>query len=463
MKALIYQVLGNLEGYSSVTYEIEDGDDAGSFIGRDFKLSSEVLYSYYRERKGYEAKIIYVCPNSLYRGLDIQKYLTDTVSLAESLRNKISNISNYKDFEILPINAIGNYMIGQERFSFKNTPGNVAVQIFLDIMKRINENGEKTIVVTDMSTGYNIYVTSVLEALRAIIVYDKLRNGITEKKINAFYAISEPVTKLSEELRHTIRIFVNEYDVKAFFTLPIKPQNLETLCKIEYYVETNPEEKKRISYETKDKKTKLKYLLDNLVKAFHSIKYNVPLAFYSELINLDQKVEVLEKELICFFLEKTKPVLSEKIVAVNNLKWKDVFNLFYSLALFKWISNEMEGLEIKDGVSITEIKERFTKIYDKLDLSLNKRFLERDLSEIDNKKNKVTQQWTCLNELYQEGTSEEKKEKALSTSDIKRNFFAHSGLERTMVEVRKQNEELELRYIKEKLPEICKWLFNPEG
>jgi len=461
-KVLIYQILGNLEGYSSVSYEIEDDNFTDSFIKSGLKLSSEALYSYYKERKGYEAKIIYVCPNSLYKGPDIPKCLTDPALLAESFRDKISDISNYKDFEILPINAIGNYTIGQERFSFKNTPGNVAVQIFLDIMKKINENEEKTTVVTDMSTGYNIYVTSMLEALRAIIVYDKLRNGITEKKINAFYAISEPVTKLSEELRYTIRIFINEYDVKAFFALPIKPQNLETLCKIEYYVETNPEEKKRICYETRDKKTKLKDLLENLIKAFHSIKYNVPLAFYSGLINLDQEVEVLEKELIYLFLEKTKPVLNEKTVVVNNLKWKDVFNLFYSLALFKWISGEMEELAVKDGVSITEIKERFTKIYSKLDLSLNKRFLERDLNEINNKKNMITQQWICLKDLYQEGILEEKKEEALSTSDIKRNFFAHSGFERTMVEVRKQNEELELRYIKDKLPNICKWLSNPE-
>lgn len=454
-EVLIYQVLGKLNGYSSVSYEID------GFLKNDLKLSSEALYSFYSE-KGYEAKIVYVCPNSLYNGSGVPECLTDLVSLAESFRDKISSVSVFKDFEILPINAIGNYRIGRERISFKNTPGNVAVQIFLDMVERTRKNDEKTIVVADISTGHNVYVASMLEALRAIIVYDKLRSGMTGKKINAAYAISEPVIGSNEELDYVRRIFVNEYDVKAFFALPIKPQNLNNLCKAEYYVESSPEEKARISRENRDRVIKLKNLLENLIIAFHSIRYNVPLAFYSGLIDLDQNVEALERELICFFLEQTKPVLNVKTVAVNSLKWKDVFNLFYSLALFKWISSEMKELDIKDGVNITEIKERFTKIYSKLDLSLNKRFLERDLNEINNKKNMVTQQWICLKDLYKEGILEEKKEEALSTSDIKRNFFAHSGLERTMVEARKQNEELKLRYIKDKLPSVCRWLFSPE-
>jgi CRISPR-associated protein Csx1 len=455
MRVLIYQVLGWPDKYSNVSYEID------GFIKSDLKLSSEALYSFYSE-KGYETRIIYVCPNSLYKGLGIPECLTDLVSLAESFRDKISSVSVYKDFETLPINAIGNYMIGQERVSFKNTPGNVAVQIFLDMVKRTSENDEKTIVVADISTGHNIYVASILEALRAMIVYDKLRNGITEKKINAAYAISEPVIGSNGELHYARRIFINEYDVKAFFSLPIKPQSINNLCKFEYYVESSPEVKERISRETGESGRKLKNLLENLIKAFHSIRYNVPLAFYSGLIDLNQEVEVLERELTRFFLEQTKPVLNGKTVAVNSLKWKDVFNLFYSLALFKWISSEMKELKIKDGVSITEMKEKFVQIYSKLDLSLNKRFLERDLKEINSKRNMVTQQWICLKDLYLEGIQEESKEGTLSMSDIKRNFFAHSGLERTMVEVRKHDEELELRYIKDKLPSIHKWLFSPE-
>jgi CRISPR-associated protein Csx1 len=452
MKVLIYQVLGRLDGYSNVSYEID------GFIKSDLKLSSEALYSFYGE-KGYKARIIYVCPNSLYNGPDIPRCLTNLVSLAELFRDKIriSGTSVYKDFDILPINAIGSYRIDQEKVSFKNTPGNVAVQIFLDMVERAKKNDEKTMVVADISTGHNIYVASLLEALRAIVVYDKLRNGVTEKKINAAYAISEPVIGSNGESHYVRRIFINEYDVKAFFALPIKPRNLNNLCKFEYYVESDPEVKKRISYETRDRGRKLKNLLENLVKAFNSIKYNVPLAFYSKLINLDQEVEVLERELTDFFLEQARPVINEKTVVVNSLKWKDVFNLFYSLALFKWISSEMGELKMRDRISIAEI-ERFAQLYSKLDLLLNKRFLERELNEINSKKNMITQQWICLKALYPEG----KREDALSPSDEKRNFFAHSGLERTMVEVRKRDGELELRYIQNKLPTICEWLFNPE-
>ncbi|MEM3451910.1 MAG: hypothetical protein QW830_05860, partial [Nitrososphaerales archaeon] len=65
---------------------------------------------------------------------------------------------------------------------------------------------------------------------------------------------------------------------------------------------------------------------------------------------------------------------------------------------------------------------------------------------------------TCLKNLY----PEEGRQGPPSISDSKRNFFAHSGLERTMVEVRKYKEEIELRYIQEQLETIDKWLLNPE-
>ncbi|MEM0235646.1 TM1812 family CRISPR-associated protein, partial [Thermofilum sp.] len=376
------------------------------------------------------------------------------VLLEKELHDEISSISVYEDFDILVINAIGNYKIGGEEVSFENTPGNVSIRLFLDILERVKKYDGKVKLIADISTGHNIYIAAMLEALRAIIVYDKLRNGITGKKVDAAYAIAEPVGPNSESPR---RIFVNEYDVKAFFTLPIKTQNLDSISKLEYYVERS-DTKQKIRCETEDERRRLKNLLENLVKAFNSIKYNVPLALYTSVIDFSQDADILERKLIDFLLKVTKPVFNENRVAVTSLKWKDLFNLFYSLALFKWMSNEMGDLKEKDRASITELKEKTIQIYTKLGLLLNKRFLERDLKEIDDKKDRVPEKWTCLKNLY----PEEGRQGPPSISDSKRNFFAHSGLERTMVEVRKYKEEIELRYIQEQLETIDKWLLNPE-
>ncbi|MBS7288732.1 MAG: hypothetical protein KIH01_08345, partial [Candidatus Freyarchaeota archaeon] len=328
---------------------------------------------------------------------------------------------------------------------------------------RGREGGVK--LVADISTGHNIYIASMLEALRAIIVYDKLGNGVTGGKVDAAYAVSEPVASGGVQSR---RIFINEYDVKAFFALPIKPQNLDTLTKLEYYVECDGDNKKRISRETEDTRRKLKDLLDNLAVAFNSIRYNVPLAFYhTGLIRLDLKAVEVEEELVAFLkkLEEIKPVSESKqneyVVTVTNLKWKDLFNLFYSIALFKWISNEMGGLGGNKLASVTELKKKFTQIYNMLGLSLNSRFLERDLNEIENKKNEIQDgEWTPLKDLFR-GEGGEKGPPR--TSDPKRNFFAHSGLERTVVEVKKCGEEICLRYNEQKLGEIRSWLLEPEG
>ncbi|MEM3549346.1 MAG: CRISPR-associated CARF protein Csx1 [Thermofilum sp.] len=447
MDILIYQVLGKLSGYSNVSYEIN------GFIEKDVKLSSEALYSFHA-KNNHNPKIVYVCPNSLYTKQNIREYLTNPVLLEKELHDEISSISVYEDFDILVINAIGNYKIGGEEVSFENTPGNVSIRLFLDMLERVKKYDGKVKLIADISTGHNIYIAAMLEALRAIIVYDKLRNGITGKKVDAAYAIAEPVGPNSESPR---RIFVNEYDVKAFFTLPIKTQNLDSISKLEYYVERS-DTKQKIRCETEDERRRLKNLLENLVKAFNSIKYNVPLALYTSAIDFSQDADILERKLIDFLLKVTKPVFNENRVAVTSLKWKDLFNLFYSLALFKWMSNEMGDLKEKDRASITELKKKTIQIYSKLGLLLNKRFLERDLSEIYDKKDRIPEEWACLKNLY----PEEGMQGPLSVSDSKRNFFAHSGLERTMVEVRKYKEEIELRYMQEQLDLISKWLFNPE-
>lgn len=449
MEILIYQVLGKLSGYSNVSYEID------GFIERDVKLSSEALYSFYA-KEGHNPKIVYVCPNSLYSGQNISEYLTNMGLLEKKFHDGISSISVYRNFDILIINAIGNYRIDGEEVSFRNTPGNVSIWLFLDMLERIKKCDGRVKLIADISTGHNIYIASMLEALRAIIVYDKLRNGLTGKKVDAVYAISEPVIGPDGELSR--KIFVNEYDVKAFFTLPIKTQNFDTLSKLEYYVECGAETKKRIYRETEDERRRLKNLLENLVKAFNSIRYNVPLALYTSVIDFSQDAEILERELVDFLLEVTKPVFNENRVVATSLKWKDLFNLFYSLALFKWMSDEMGELKERDRASITELKEKIIQIYIKLDLLLNKRFLERDLSEIYGKKDMIPEEWICLKNLY----PEEGRQGPPSISDSKRNFFAHSGLERTMVEVRKYKEEIELRYMQEQLETIDKWLLNPE-
>jgi len=92
------------------------------------------------------------------------------------------------------------------------------LQIYLDMLRRLREKSVKILIV-DISTGHNIYVSSVLEALRAMIVRDKLLNGL-RPTIKCQYAVSEPIIRGRSKDKY--RIFLNEYDSKAFFDLPIK-------------------------------------------------------------------------------------------------------------------------------------------------------------------------------------------------------------------------------------------------
>ncbi len=45
--------------------------------------------------------------------------------------------------------------------------------------------------------------------------------------------------------------------------------------------------------------------------------------------------------------------------------------------------------------------------------------------------------------------------------DVKRNFFAHSGLESTLCKVYKRNDKIIIKYDEDRIEEIKEWLRDP--
>lgn len=460
MSLHIYQVLG--KRYETVKFEINNNL-------YKTKLSSEALYQYYKDKLNYSrVKINLLYPLSL--AVEEAEKPSDIINedfMNNVMKKKVEeNILNERiktDTMIFPINSFGIYSLKNKentKINLVSTSETISLQILFLMIKNADSNEDKIEIIADISTGHNIYVVSLLNALRAFLVRNKLYNAF-ERKITAYYAISEPVTKKVAADKY--RIFIDEYDVKAFFELPIKDRNLDSISKLERYIndEITIKEKRRLSEKSKPIKEKLKNLLYNLRIGFNAIKYNTPLAlYYNEIVNLNINPNEVEKEIINFYEKTFKMKIQNNTLRSNIHKDKEIINIIFSIALYAGIKKLLNQLK---KPTLNEIEKIFPQIYTKLRLDLNKRFLQRDVREIKLYENKIDSKWKLYSEIKHDTNMKtiSKKEKR-SESDIKRNFFAHSGFEEKILKIRKINNQIELRYEKERINEIKKWLLDPE-
>ena len=217
----------------------------------------------------------------------------------------------------------------------------------------------------------------------------------------------------------------------------------------------------------------LKHDLELLRKSFNALKYNTPLVFFTDnILNLKEESINENKR----FIINLKSILEKQFrnICINNSSIKvhreywvnRVFftNVMFSLALLESITNFWRGKINGEQPSLNYILEVFGDIYDKLRIGLNRRFLERDINEIENQIRNYKERidsYKPLVTVLKSCKGEDIKE--YIGSDSKRNFFAHSGLIKEFIEV-KLNDEINIRYIDKPdiTNQISSWINNPE-
>jgi len=453
----IYQILG--EKYRRVKFTIDNET-------YEAKLSSEALYNYYKgELNNPNIKIHLVYPLSLVleKASRISDLLNDEFIdkvILEKIEENILSEHAKQNTDALLINSFGTYLLSErknEKVHLQCTPGTITLQILFHMIKNIDANMGEVKVITDISTGYNIYNIALLNALRALIVRNKLNNAF-ERNIQAYYAISDPILRGVEAEEY--KIYIDEYDVKAFFELPIKERNLDSISKLERYINGNltPEIKRTYAQQNLEINRKLKSLLFNLKMAFNAIKYNTPLTLYfPEIVNLNLNYKQIEEEIMDFYQKTfTMKIQNNSLKSVIH-EDKQIINILYSIALYGGIKRLLSKLK---KPTLNEIEKIFPKTYSTLKLDLNTNFLKRDIREIKAYSEKITNEWQVYAKI-KHGEKQSIPIKSNYITSIKRNFFAHSGFEEKILEIRRKNRQIELRYRKDKINEIKKWLLNP--
>jgi len=461
----IIQILGLFQNYSDVNYKLREGDQT---IRCKF---SSIAYGKLTSEK---IKIIFFIPESIIiKDLSIIKKLNtspeELIKIYEAKLRKI--IGDDVNFQVKIIPSIGFYEIKKDEnnskniVAFQNFIENIIIKFLIDLIDIKKE------LIIDISTGFNIYIHALIEAVRSLIVYKKLKNILQNK--NPFKVkcmIVPPV--IGHIPDQVLPIEIYDYKAKVFFDIPYKNldinNNLISFSNGDVF--NNNLEKLAKSSPKLDLKSRR--IIDTTLLSFNAIKHNIPLAFFSKkLIEFDSNNENINQELekikdIHKFIKKTTKIeqIDNKIV-FHRLKClkTSIVNLLFTLGLYQSFKQFYEEIMMKKPI-ISNIRNTFQRLYEKIAMGSNLRFLERDLKQIEKYKSKINKGELIELRSLININKEQKREITTQFSDEKRNFFAHSGLQRDYIQLKKNDEdELELYYKEEYLEIVKKWLLNPEN
>lgn len=430
---IIYQILGKARTrYSEVCYRINDKVYQA-------RLSSEALCKHNDKIE----KIVLLKPESIKEDAD------ESVESANTTTN----------IDIKIIQAVGVY----DNIRYNGTPSSVSLQIFADMLRRSMdmENKENKVIV-DLSTGYNLYVLSLLEAARFYTTYMRLTEADLSK-IFVDYAISEPV---SPGGYGPYEIYTEKLETRTTFDPPIKDgQGLTTFIE-----DISNDEKAQIGNEFSNLNSKVRQVQEMLKLFYNAIRYNAPLFLFTISIDFD-KAKAKNQDIISELCRFVEDILNKR----KRLK-RELYKVFLNIAMYNGILKRLRDLRTNNynnGIPLNTLK-KFQALYKDLDIELNWRFLEREIYEIELYKEYLSDKWKVYKDIresalgysltnnkyaHPRSNSSKKNEKS---SDIKRNFFAHAGLSYDTLELRCVEGDILCKYREDKINEIKSWIKNPE-
>ncbi|MEM3404136.1 MAG: TM1812 family CRISPR-associated protein [Nitrososphaeria archaeon] len=468
MRGYIFQVVGRFD-YPQVDFVIEGEEHSSS-------LSSKAVKDFYVkcQEERYNYKIIFLVPESLVvklDGFDHLSLLRDRVKFKAQVKERIDELVgepiNLEDIVVLQ--SVGKYKEKDFSIAFENHADNLVSYMLLELSKIIDENNDGNIkLIGDISTGHNIYTTALMDTLRILIIRFKLRRLIQAQPFpNAQLIFIPPI--IPGVKKYEVNFY--KYDVRVFFDFPLKDVNFSAIN----FLDTKVTEgcKKNWGMELNEKNTVIKKMVNDAKFAFNILKYNTPLAFFDKrIINLEGENPSDGFECLSFLLkyfeDKRKlsienSLLKEEYLKVNrSLAVNVMLSLDLLSSLRKFWEEKILPSNENSKVDITAIQKVFPETYQTL--GLNKRFLLRDLGEIKELSYKLLKgEEKNLKELFTEN-QKEKVHLEKKISEQKRNFFAHSGFLRELVQVSKEKDRIFLRYNEkeETIKMIKSWIESPE-
>lgn len=437
--------------------------DSGAFSEINFKinekiysasLSSFALREYFKDAQS-EAKAILLYPVSLILNKQavaklnsqydefktiVEEILKDSAKKEDFLKNPKKYFAKHPhsliadDFCV--IHSLGEY----EGIQFETTLEELILEIFSDMVFRYLDKPFNQLYL-DISSGLNIYVSALIEAGRLFLTFYKLQNFLPEPDpLKVYIVFSDPIIPPYNRFFEIHKDF--SLEVKTFFSFPERPK------------ETNLENAfssfaKNLTEDDRSLKRFLNKLFSNAYLFYSAIKNNTPLVLYTFEYDDEKEIEKGIRDL----LSKIQAKLFENYQNTPKLDFDKFRKAILMLSIYKGIVRVLknERITVKAEVSLSELYQKFRDekltIYKYFDLMPNRTYLGHEISNNFEKK-----------EMIESLTSEYRpfKEYLLGEGNEihSRNFLAHCGFERNCLEIKKEGEEIWLRY--KDSPEIKK-------
>ncbi|WAM33723.1 CRISPR-associated CARF protein Csx1 [Caldicellulosiruptor morganii] len=446
---LIYQ-LGRLDSnMEPQKFKFVDEDEKNCI---EAELSSLYLKKYFNSVKNEQTEVVLLYPVSLPFNPTLLKNNSKLDDICkkkieeiwekedEYFRNPRGFFENYFPYgkekdDFIVIHSMGRYLYGKDgentkEVRFDTAYGDIVLEIFLDMLKRYLEK-ESLIeeIYIDISSGHNIYISAMLEALRHFATFANLRHWINkERRPGLFVTICDPILPGN---KNVYQVYSEKQMFIVFFESPLKSNDLNEIYK------------KLSEIELENLKDQVEAILNRFLLIFSSIKNNTPLYLFDTETEIDEADEVKEllKNIINNMYSKIVKSYKESPKLNKNLWIKMLNTLGFYLGIIDTIKNlEISKYQKQKGISIEDLEDKAGKMYKIFGLKNHIDILkvELDRLEISDEKDK-------LNYIKISNKKEQQEQ---------RNFFAHCGFEKKFIwvewveEKEKKNNVRYLKYVR---------------
>lgn len=367
------------------------------------------------------------------QNIETKDYLDDSYSLIK----KHPHLSDGIDF--LVVDSLGNYNFKNDLVELESTLNIITLQIYSYLIANYSNNEFDNLNI-DISSGHNIYISSLLSTLYRFLPFVKFRRYLSEdqKNISAFILNSDPIIPGNDSI---IKIQKSEFKARAFNSFTYKDsfaacQLVKTIFKEQSYYK------------------ELYEYIDNQYFILHgSFIYGIPmmlmlsnydnLKFLYETIGLDRILNDL------FKFTTTKGVYGESL---NDALF---YSITYAFALGEFVFKNFQEI-IKNKVITFDISEKHSSFRNvKLNNAhellhelygqpvsnyLNEiKLIFEEFNRIDNKSINQFISAANIRKLYNPNYK-------IINNFNPRNYFAHLGCELNCFEIKIEKNNLLVRY-----------------
>jgi len=422
------------------------------------KLVSAEL-SRYLASKGYNVTLAYLVTYSLIKSCECE----DESSIEAKALNIIDHtlgptLQELKDMGVevkpVPVEWLGVC----DNVSWEMNPDSIRLRLILELEGFLSRfrGSRDLMIIADTSIGSNTYIALLLDVVKVVAVTEMMRR-LPEGNVELYMLTQEPV--LPRTSVSNVNAFIVDLPVAAFARMPLSHVDIQDL-KITRIVdgETCPELKHKVIEFNKASKfeSSLKSTLTECLRLFNAVNNNTPLYIVhmltkTQITSLENELHSLWSRLYALLQEilRHKKCEESKVSTCVPANGYDILrDIIISLSLceglVKLAQKHSNKLNLnQDFVSLESLGRFSEHIYRdieeklKADFALNRLLLSRDMRSL-------------RRDLGIETGSE--------LGDVRRNFFAHSGLARDVIDYQVVGGRIYVRYRESKLNEIRSWL-----